>query len=81
MMRCTLSYRQPKNNELEKELLSLLQKHSGSKLGEFGFNEGRFEILIGFKKESFLLMFKQEIQKNLKYLNFKVDLLVYIPKK
>ena len=62
MIRGSLNYRRPKNPELEAEISALLSKHSGIKLGEFGINDGQFELQIGFKKIQSVTSFEKEIR-------------------
>lgn len=70
MVRVTVSYSRPKDLNLEMEILSYLSKHHGSKLGEFSFSENRFEVLVGFKKESQAIGFQEDILKlNYKYMS------------
>ena len=79
MVRVTVSYSRPKDINLEMEILSNLSKFHGSKLGEFSFIENRFEVLVGFKKETQALGYQTEILKlNHKYLSKVQVIIAYI---
>ena len=81
MIKGTITYRQPKNKTLEDLILSLVQKHGGQRLGEFGLNEGRFELLVGFKKETAAINFKKDADQQLRFLDSRIEVILFIPKK
>jgi hypothetical protein len=77
MIRVTVSYSRPKSIDIEMAILLCLSPFHGSKLGEFGFIDNRFEVLVGFKKESLAIGFQKEVLKlNQTYQSAKIQVTI-----
>lgn len=63
--RVYISYRGARSSHIEEIIIKHLSPYGGFKAGEWGFNEGSFQCLFMFKKETLFEQFKNQLKRDL----------------